>query len=208
MGKLNYKILKSGSSGNCVIIEDMIFDIGVPYRDLKKYLYKTKYIFITHRHTDHINKKTLDKIRNDFPRIKIIGNFDLHQRFYMNEIVGDDTTLEFKDRTVRSFACLHDVPCHGFTVTFKDGRSLIYATDTHSLENAPDEKFDYLFIESNHDENKIKAIQNNSKALFGYDAWRGAVRHLSTQQSKAFYYLHRKSKDSVWIELHKSSRFY
>lgn len=209
MKKLNYKILRSGSSGNCVVVDDMIFDIGIAYRDVKDYLYKAKYLFITHRHSDHINITTLERLRREFPRIKVIGNYDVHQRFYTNEIVGDSTTINLGDRKVESFACVHDVPCHGYVVGYRDGPTLIYATDTHSLENAPtDRKYDYLFLESNHDENKIRVVQNNSKKIYGYDAWRGAVRHLSTQKSKAFYYINRRSPDSKWIELHKSERFY
>ena len=45
MKDLKYEIVKSGSRGNCVIIEDMMFDCGIPYRDLEEYLYKIKYLF-------------------------------------------------------------------------------------------------------------------------------------------------------------------
>lgn len=204
---MNYEILKSGSSGNCVIVEDMMFDCGIPFREIRKKLYKIKFLLLTHRHSDHINKTTLNRIRKEFPRIQIIGNYDIAERFYVNTIIGDESVLYFKDRVIKSFPCVHDVICHGFVVE-TENNSLIYATDTHSLEHAPKGKYDYLFIESNHDENKIKQIQNNSKNLYGYDAWENAVRHLSTQKSKAFYYLNRKSKDSEWVELHKSERFY
>ncbi len=39
MKKLNYEILGSGSSGNCVVIEDMMVDIGLPYERIKENLY-------------------------------------------------------------------------------------------------------------------------------------------------------------------------
>lgn len=204
---MRYKIISSGSSGNCVIVDDMMFDVGVPYGSIKKELYKINYILITHTHSDHIKIGTVRKIKKEFPRIKWIGNWDIVSKVKVDYMVGDSTELKFKDRIIQSFPCVHDVPCHGYTVR-KDGKSLIYATDTCSLEHAPKVKYDYLFLESNHDEKKIRAIQDVSKRLYGYDAYKGAMRHLSTQQSKAFYYMHRKDKDSPWIELHKSERFY
>lgn len=204
---LNYKIISSGSKGNCVIIEDMMFDVGVTFKSIKDELYNVKYLFITHTHTDHINFKTIEKIRKNFPRVQIIANWHVATKITVDHIVGDETMLTLKNREIQSFLCPHDVVCHGFAVYLKD-KNFIYATDTTSLENAPKIKYDYMFIESNHDENKIEQVRNNSKQLFGYDAWKGAMRHLSTQKSKAFYYMHRKNKESKWIELHKSERFY
>lgn len=205
--KLNYEIIASGSSGNCVIVEDMMFDVGVPYSKIRKYLYNIKYLFISHAHSDHINIASLNKLRKEFPRITVIGNYHVAERVYVNEIVGDNTLIRFPDRTIESFACVHDIPCHGFIVEINNKR-LIFATDTHSLENAPRGEYDYLFLESNHDENKINTIRDTAIKKYGYDAWEGAIRHLSTQKSKAFYYLNRRGKDSEWIELHKSKRFY
>lgn len=205
--KLNYEIIRSGSSGNAVLVEDMLFDIGVSFKTLKEYLYRVKYIFITHRHSDHFNPKTYKQIKKKFPRITWIVNYDLAVFGEFEYFVGDKTRVEIEDGYIQSFLCVHDVPCSGFAIRYKDF-NLIYATDTNTLEHAPVGKYDYLFIESNHDENKIKQIQGVSKQKYGYDAWAGSMRHLSTQQSKAFYYLNRRDKDSVWVELHKSGRFY
>lgn len=202
-----YEIIQSGSSGNCVIVGDMMFDCGVPYSKVRKHLYEIKYLFITHRHSDHLNTNTFRAIKKEFPRIKVIANWDVAYQVPVDNIVGDDTEIKLKDRTITSFSCPHDVVCHGFTVQTKKN-TMIYATDTTTLENAPKLEYDFLFIESNHDENKIRAIQNTSRKLYGYDAWEGAMRHLSTQQSKAFYYMYRKDESSEWVELHKSERFY
>lgn len=185
----------------------MMFDIGLPYKKIKDYLYDIKYIFITHRHTDHVNRATVKRILKDFPRIKIIGNYDVSDLIRLDYLVGDETVLGFKDRNVRAFKCIHDVPCSGYVVEIK-GFTLIYATDTHSLENAPKVKYDYFFIESNHDEKKIELARNGSYKKYGYNVYKGAKRHLSTQRSQLFYFLNRRDKDSEWVELHKSRRFY
>lgn len=205
--ELNYEIIGSGSSGNCVIIEDMMFDVGVPYKEIQDKLYDIKYLFITHRHSDHIKTNTINAIIKNFPRLKIIANYDVATLVPTYDIVGDVTELDLGDRTVQAFKCYHDVPTTGYVIRMND-INLIYATDTASLKDAPDMKYDYMFIESNHDEKKIEAIRSKSKKLYGYDAWQGAMRHLSTQKSREFYYLYRRNEDSKWIELHKSKRFY
>ena len=203
---LDYEIIGSGSAGNCVRVEDMLFDIGVPYKQIGEMLYDIRYIIITHRHSDHLHMQTAQQIQKRFPRISWIGNFDVGQRIPLNHLVGDETVIALKGRTLRSFPCVHDVPTHGFVIESKKGK-LIYATDTHSLEHAPKEKYDYLFIESNHDEKKLEMVRDQA-SKYGYDAWKGGMRHLSTQKSKAFYYIHRSSPDAPWVELHKSERFY
>lgn len=207
MDELKYEIISSGSVGNCVIIEDMMIDIGVPYKKIKEKLYDIKYILITHRHTDHVNRFTANRILKEFPRIMIIGNYDVCDLIKLDYPVGDETEIEFKDRKIKAFKCLHDVPCSGYVIKYKD-KNIIYATDTASLDCAPKEKYDYLFIESNHDEKKIEYIRNTTYQKYGYNAYLGAKRHLSTQKSQLFYFLNRRNEESKWIELHKSNRFY
>jgi hypothetical protein len=97
------------------------------------------------------------------------------------------------------------VLCYGYTWDF-EGKEIIYATDTSTLENAPNKKYDYLFLESNHDEEKLEKARNQSKG--SYNPYMSGKRHLSTQQAKIFYYMHRKNQFSELIELHQSVRFY
>jgi hypothetical protein len=75
------------------------------------------------------------------------------------------------------------------------------------MQNAPEEKYDFIFVESNHCEKKVEMIQEQ-RSNYGYDAYTGAKRHLSTQQAKTFYYTHRRDRESKFVELHQSSRFY
>lgn len=205
--ELKYKVIKTGSTGNAVLIEDMLFDCGIPFRELKEYLYGVKYLFITHRHSDHLKLTTFRTILKKFPRIKVIANWDIACKVPVGILVGDNTTINLPDRKIISFACIHNVPTHGFVVDFNN-KTIIYATDTSSLENAPKIKYDYLFIESNHDENKINQVMLNGRKKYGYDVFSNAKRHLSTQQAKAFYYMNRRDEKSKWIELHQSHRFY
>ena len=62
---MNYNILASGSKGNCTIINDFIaIDMGIPFTQIKSYYKKLKIVFITHQHSDHLNKPTVKQLRS------------------------------------------------------------------------------------------------------------------------------------------------
>lgn len=47
--ELKYNILKSGSSGNCIIFNDYLaIDMGISYKQIKPYLKGLKVICLTH----------------------------------------------------------------------------------------------------------------------------------------------------------------
>lgn len=202
---MDYKIISSGSKGNAVRIGDILVDCGVPFSKLKEELYSIKLLLLTHNHTDHIKETTYQQIRKWFPKIKTIGNYEVHRDHKVNIIANAGFEIRTRGRTITPFFCPHDVLCYGYTWTDQD-QEIIYATDTTTLDNAPVKKYDYFFIESNHDEKKLAAAIGQEKG--GYSPYLNGKRHLSTQQAKAFYYLNRRSQDSKFIELHKSSRFY
>ena len=202
---MNYKIISTGSKGNCVIINDVMVDCGVPFSKIKNELYSIKYLLFTHVHTDHMNIKTIQQIAENFPRITMIGNYEVHDAYNCNMIANAGFDVVTDDYTFTPFECVHDVVCYGYTWDF-EGNRIIYATDTSTLEHAPAGKYDFLFLESNHDEYKLEQVRHEQRG--GYNPYVSGKRHLSTQQAKSFYYLHRKDKDSQFIELHQSSRFY
>lgn len=206
---LNYKIIASGSKGNCVIIENIMIDAGVPYKDIKEELYDIDYLLYTHCHGDHFKESTFKRIRKEFPNIVIAGNSTLMEvaNTDFDIIVKDNVPFEIGDYVVTPFPGIHDVEVHGFE-WYVGNIHVLYMTDSNTVEFAPTEdKYDYLFLESNHSETKLRTAFRKSKK-FGYNAYANGKRHLSTKQSKEFYLLHRRSKESEWIELHKSERFY
>lgn len=203
---MNYKIVSSGSKGNCVIIhDDVMVDCGVPFGKIKDDLYGIKYLLITHVHTDHLNLKTIQMIAENFPRIKIIGNYEVHNTYNCNLIANAGFDVVTDDYVFTPFECIHDVVCYGYKWRYED-QDIIYATDTSTLEHAPEGQYDYMFIESNHDEKKLDQVRDEQRG--SYNPYLSGKRHLSTQQAKSFYYMNRKNKDSQFIELHKSNRFY
>lgn len=203
MTEIDYRILSSGSKGNAVRIENIMVDAGIAFKHMKEELYKCRYLFYTHRHSDHLNIKTYQAIRKNFPKIIIIGNYEVAQSVPV-DIVATTKEIKMKKNSIKPFEVPHDVTCHGFTFEINDNTG-IYVTDSAGKDEWPKGEYDYLFIESNHDENKLERINTRD---YGYDVFGNAKRHTSTQESKAFYYMNRRDSDSKWIELHKSGRFY
>ncbi len=203
---MNYNIISTGSKGNCCILhDDVMVDCGVPYSKIKNELYAVKYLLITHTHQDHLQPKTIRQIAENFPRITIIGNYEVHAVYNCNIIANAGYEIVTDDYVFNPFPCVHDVLCYGFTWEW-NGQSIIYATDTSNLNYAPTGKYDWLFLESNHDEQKLEQVRNQQKG--SYNPYLSGKRHLSTQQAKNFFYMNRRDQNSQFIELHQSSRFY
>ena len=203
---MNHKIISTGSKGNCVILhDDVMVDCGVPFSKIKDELYSIKYLLITHTHQDHLILKTIRQIAENFPRIQIIGNYEVNDVYNCNIIANAGFEIVTDDYIFTPFQCIHDVLCYGYTWTFED-QEIIYATDTSTLEHAPAKKYDWFFLESNHDEQKLEQVRNELKG--SYSPYLSGKRHLSTQQAKNFFYMNRRDQNSQFIELHQSSRFY
>ncbi len=187
-----------------MVINDVMVDCGVAFSKIKDELYDIKYLLLTHVHGDHIKPTTLKSIKQLFPRITVIGNYEVHQLYEVDVIANAGFEIPIGEYTFIPFECEHDVLTYGYTWYF-DHLSILYATDTSNMQGAPVKKYDYMFLESNYDQRKIEQVDTSK---YGYNVVAGAMRHLSTQQAKGFYFTNRRNKDSVWVELHKSSRFY
>lgn len=206
MSVLNYNIIGSGSSGNAVRIENIMFDAGLPFSEMEEDLYKCDALILTHIHSDHIKPQTLNHILKAFPRIKVYGNPSVAYKYPVNEVIG---TLPFSvkgDIEITPFPAVHDVENTGFMIKLND-MDILYITDTAEVNIPKDAKFDWFFIESNYDEVKLREVGKKYERG-SYNPLDSQYRHLSTQQAKGVYYTHRKSKESQFIELHKSRRFY
>lgn len=210
MNELDYEVIGSGSTGNCVRIENIMVDCGLPYNKIKEALYDVDILLITHKHTDHIKKTTYERIREEFPNITVVSHYEVAYLYDIDIICNENMPIEIDDYIIIPFRGEHgNVLCYGYTWTVND-LDIIYATDMSNFDLAPDKKYDYLFLESNHDINKLNAVESSYKGrkTYGYDVYASSLRHCSTQKCKGFYFTHRKSKDSPLIELHISSRFY
>lgn len=212
MNIAKYIVIASGSKGNAVLIDDVMVDCGVPFNRLKPHLPQVNYLILTHIHSDHINKKTLVRIKKLYPRITVIGNWEVAQEVGVDLIANDLYELPTMDYTFIPVEVPHDVVCYAYAWVNNRDESILYCTDTSSLENIsanlPEMKYDYMFLESNHCQHKLEAVRGDGGSLYGYDVYWSGKRHLSTQDAKGFYYTFRRNPEAKFIELHKSSRFY
>lgn len=206
MYELDYNVIATGSTGNAVRIEDIMIDCGIPYNRMKEELYKVDTLLITHAHSDHVKRQTLERIRAEFPRIKVYANANVAYRYDIDKVVGTAQFQLSRHRTVIPFDGVHDVPVTGFVIKMK-GVNILYMTDTSVVKMPADIPLDYVFLESNYDERKIRE-QAKNYARKGYNPYESVYRHLSTQKCKEFYFVHRRNTESKLIELHQSHRFY
>ena len=135
MIELDYHIIGTGSSGNAVRIENIMFDCGVPFSHMKEDLYKVDTLLITHSHSDHIKPATLERIRKEFPGITVFGNADVAYQYDVDMVVGSKPFSLRKRRKVIPFDGVHDVPVTGYIVQMK-GLNILYMTDTARVNDA------------------------------------------------------------------------
>lgn len=144
----------TGSSGNCVTIDDFIMiDAGV---EVKK---DVSALLITHHHTDHTKalakyagvsvwatQETIDKLQPKHPFVAFNTlHLDRPHKFF-NPL----TQAHYK---VRCVPLKHDAPCVGFDITRYDAhgtKRILYATDFNSIERDINvDSYDALYIECN-----------------------------------------------------------
>lgn len=202
---LDYEIIATGSDGNCIRIESIMIDCGIPFSKLHDALYKVNTLLITHAHSDHIKAPTYYRIRKEFPRIQVYGNSDVAYQYKVDHIIGT-TPFMVRGAKILPYEGLHDVPVTYFIIQIH-GKNIFFATDTCLVENPLKLPLDWVFLESNYDERKLKELAKQY-AKKGYDPVTQSLRHLSTQKCKEFYYVNRRDKDCPLIELHMSKRFY
>lgn len=203
---LNYNVIATGSKGNAVRIENVMIDCGIPFKRMRDELYKVDTLLLTHTHSDHIKPQTLEHIRKEFPRIRVYGNWEVAQAYPVDKIIGEKPfELKRGNVTVYPFYGKHDVTVTGFVIDF-DGTRVFYATDTREVMNPTEYTMDYVFIECNYDEKKLKKLAKTYTHK-GYDPTANAYRHLSVRKAKEFYYSNRTNEEAPMIELHQSERF-
>lgn len=217
------QILGTGSTGNAVLIDDCIMiDCGLGVRKLMPYMKNVRHLFITHRHGDHLNISVLKNIAKNLSPALIKHGLHVNQDCYelilkkapeiADMILADRLTghshLSFKvDENVydvETYPLYHDVENQGFIFT-KNGKTLIHATDTGSMIDAPSRQYDVILVEGNYDESKLIEYLQSEDRETRYRAARN-LRHLSIQAHENFVKSH-SHKDTVAIMLHESYDF-
>lgn len=202
---MNYKILNSGSDGNCTLINDIVaIDMGVSYKLLTPHVEKLRLVLLTHAHSDHFNKATIRRLAKDRPTLRFgcckwlvqelincgvdRSNIDVYEvgLFYDYKL--------FKLMPVKLY---HDVPNCGYRVFYGDEK-LIYATDTYTLDGIKAVGYDYYLIEGNYqDEEEL-----SSRAINNYYESRVKKTHLSKEYARNWL-LENMGLNSVYCWMHE-----
>lgn len=203
-----YKVLSSGSKGNCVIYHDTIaVDMGIPYSMIKQHQVNLQIVLLTHVHGDHFNVSTIKKLAFERPTLRFACGEFLAQ--HLDGIKNVDV-LEIS--RIYDYGCFkispvklyHDVPNFGYRI-FKDDTKIFHATDTAHLDGITAKDYDLYAIESNYNEDTVfESIRiQQSKGEFAYQV--GSIQtHLSEQQARDFIFKNGSHKSNV-LRLHESS---
>lgn len=202
---MKYKILNSGSDGNCTIINDIIaIDMGVSYKKLTSYIKTIQLVLLTHIHSDHFNKATIKRLAQNRPTLRFgcckwlvqdLINCGVNKRNI--DVYDIGTSYNYKLFKLIPVKLYHDVPNCGYRL-FMDNEKLIYATDTYTLDGIKAVGYDYYLIEGNYqDEEEL-----SSRAINTYYESRVKKTHLSKEYASNWL-LENMGLDSVYVWLHE-----
>lgn len=202
---MKYKILNSGSDGNCTIINDIIaIDMGVSYKKLTSYIKTIQLVLLTHIHSDHFNKATIKRLAQNRPTLRFgcckwlvqdLINCGVNKRNI--DVYDIGTSYNYKLFKLIPVKLYHDVPNCGYRL-FMDNEKLIYATDTYTLDGIKAVGYDYYLIEGNYqDEEEL-----SSRAINNYYESRVKRTHLSKEYASNWL-LENMGLDSVYVWLHE-----
>lgn len=211
--ELKYSILKSGSSGNCIIIENYIaIDMGVSYRQIKPYLKDLKVICLTHLwlHSDHFNKSCIRQIFFDYPNIKFICREWLVEeliKLKVNKknifVLENLKKYDLGKFIIKPIDTYHDVSNTSYLIDLKPIK-IYYATDTYKLDYLDCLRgLDYYFVEKNYNEEEIKK-RIEEKELNGEYVYEKRVlnSHMSEEEINKFL-LEMMNDNSQYVYCHQ-----
>jgi len=190
---MQLKILGTGSSGNCFLInDDLMIDAGLPYLKIKDKVKDIKYVLLTHIHGDHFNKSTIRKLVVEINPIFICGEW-LHDELL--NIVKPENILVYEfgrvfqilDYKIAMVEAYHDVLNCGWRIMDKKGHKHLHITDTNTLDGIEDKNYDSASIECNHEINKAMELIDEAKENSEFSHLTNAIRnHLSVDKTIRF----------------------
>lgn len=194
-----FDVIKTGSKGNCTILNNNIaVDMGVSYKLLGDYTKKIKLVLLTHIHSDHFNVKTISTLTRNHPTIKFaccehlvneLANIVDKKNIFVLE---SNKTYDLGICMLSPFMLNHDVTNNGWRIIINNEKC-IYATDTTTL-NVIAKNYDLYLVEANYDMNEIieRIREKKANGEFIYE-YRALNNHLSKQQC------------DEWLELNKGA---
>ena len=206
------KVISSGSEGNAVIYNNAIMvDCGVSFKALEAVKRSLKIVLLTHKHSDHLKIRTLQRLQAERPTLRVAcGDFLLEELPCIKniDVLQVGKIYDYGAFKVSPVKLYHDVPNFGWRIFLPNGQKIFHATDTVHLEGISAKGYDLYAIEHNYCEEYIQQAIEEARANGEYTHAYGNINtHLSIQQARAFIEANRKESSEV-LELHKSRSFY
>ena len=206
------KVINSGSEGNAVIYNNAIMvDCGVSLKALQEVKRSLKIVLLTHKHSDHLKIRTLQRLQAERPTLRVAcGDFLLEELPCIKniDVLQVGKIYDYGAFKVSPVKLYHDVPNIGWRIFLNNGQKIFHATDTAHLEGITAKGYDLYAIEHNYCEEYIQQAIEEARANGEYTHAYGNINtHLSIQQARAFIEANRKESSEV-LELHKSRSFY
>lgn len=212
-------ILASGSSGNCVLIDDcLVIDAGANVTLPESA--RPEAVLITHGHTDHT--KFLQKKFGGLPFYtsqEVVDDMQKRNPYFVANVLkhGVWNTIEMEHGcyNVSTLKLTHDAPCVGFIIVGED-EMILYATDFNEiLTPITLSGFDRIFIECNNtlgQNDMLDVYMGDNKPKDEFHRRRSYYNHCNAT------YLYKLFEEAGWSEdnpceipttlLHKSSYYY
>lgn len=173
---MKVRILATGSSGNCVLINDSILiDAGITFKHFQEFGIPLKTIqtcIITHKHGDHMNKPFTRKLiksgipvimsRDSAAELQTENRIDVEKCIEENLIrfLHADESYTFEETVTMTAHPQKHHDIVNYALVFEEsGKRLLYSTDLDSLEPTDTGEglihlgmFDTILLEGNYDE--------------------------------------------------------
>lgn len=172
---MKLKVVGSGSSGNCYILENgeeaLIIEAGLPFMEVKKALnfnvMKIVGVLASHIHGDHA--KYIEQYKGASPIYKPY------------EVLTPDK--RFGNFFIKPFSLVHDEECYGFYITHPEMGILVYASDTEYIKYRF-KNVNHFMVETNYDMQFVDRDEPNYEhRLRGHMSLDTALKFISTNDN-------------------------
>lgn len=204
-----YKIIGTGSKGNAVIINNILVDCGVPYKELEPYMQQIKLVLLTHTHGDHFKQSTVKRLATERPSLRFAGGEWMVPLLVESgvsmrniDILTCDKMYDYTLVSLVPVKLNHDVPNCGYKLLFGTEK-VFYATDTNDLNGIEAKEYDLYFVEANYEDEEIHQ-RIKEKEMNGEYAYEKKVlqNHLSKKKSEEWIYSN-AGMNSQFIYIHQ-----
>lgn len=188
-----FKIIGTGSDGNCFTFGALMIDLGLSYAKVKNDLDDISHILLTHIHGDHFKPATIRKVFVNHENITFVCGEWLREKL-LEVGVDEDRILvvdfgkvyDLGTCKISPVLAYHDVENCGYRI-LKDGYKHFHITDTFTLDGIEAMNYDSASIECNHDYNRALELIDEAKENDEFSHLQNAIKnHLAVHKTIEF----------------------